>query len=138
MSAWIDNDVEAKVRAVLSEVPVVNADGHHYGRAWITTYQLAIKVAKKFPDLAGQLKVKLGGAGTGQQVSLAQYLAKQLSTQIKKHGDAYPVEGAFLSGIDLTELTFRTAEGNELRSSVTGSGYDLSLFRLRSGSSPIS
>ncbi|WP_432890828.1 hypothetical protein ACQPYH_13560 [Kribbella sp. CA-245084] len=116
---------------MLSAVPVVNADGHHYGRAWVTTYQLAIKVAETFPKLADDLGLKLGGAGTGEQVSLSQYLAKQLSAQIKKHGDNYRIEGAFLSGLALTELKFKRSDGEELKSSVTGSGYDLSLFRVR-------
>ncbi|MEU4197930.1 hypothetical protein AB0E69_38960 [Kribbella sp. NPDC026611] len=131
MSAWSDHEVEAKVIQVLSAVPVVNADGHHYGKAFVTTYQLAIKLDQRYPELKGQLGRKLGGMGTGEHVSLSQYLGKQLSAQIKKHGDAYPIEGAFLSGLALTELSFKTADGEALVSSVTGTGYDLSLFRKR-------
>jgi hypothetical protein len=130
MSAWNDFDVEAKVLKALETVPVVNEAGHHYGRAWITTYQLAIKVHELHDDLAESLHLKIGGAGTGEQTSLSQYLAKQLSAQIKRQ-DNYPIEGAFLSGISLVELRFKRHDGEPLTSSVSGSGYDLSLFRLR-------
>jgi hypothetical protein len=131
MTNWADFDVEAKILGALETVPIVNQAGHHYGRAWITTYQLAIKVNELHPELAKSLNLKVGGAGTGEQSSLAQYLAKQLSAQIKHLGDQYPVEGAFLSGVALTELRFKMHDGQPLTSSVTGSGYDLSLFRRR-------
>ncbi|MEV6283482.1 hypothetical protein [Kribbella sp. NPDC051770] len=131
MSDWADFDVEAKVLEALETVPVVNQDGHHYGRAWITTYQLAIKVHELHNDLADSLGLKVGGVGTGEQSSLSQYLARQLSNQIKRHGETYPVEGAFLSGVALSELRFKKHDGQPLTSSVTGSGYDLSMFRRR-------
>ncbi|MFI5729267.1 hypothetical protein ACIA49_04040 [Kribbella sp. NPDC051587] len=130
MSDWNDYDIEAKVLKALGTVPVVNEAGHHYGRAWITTYQLAIKVDELHPDLKKSLGLTVGGIGTGKQTSLAQYLAKQLSMNIKRSEGRYPVEGAFLSGIALDELRFKGANGEEVISSVTGTGYDLSLFRL--------
>jgi hypothetical protein len=131
MSDWAAFDVEAKVLEALETVPAVNPTGHHYGRPWITTYQLAIKVNELHDDLATSLNLKVGGAGAGEQTSLPQYLAKQLSTQIKLLGDQHPVESAFLSGVALTELRFKRHDGEPLTSSVTGSGYDLSLFRRR-------
>ncbi|WP_433003301.1 hypothetical protein [Kribbella sp. CA-294648] len=130
MSAWNDFDLDTKVRDALTTVPIVNEAGHHYGRAWITTYQLAIKIHELNEDLAARLNLKVGGLGTGEQSSLAQYLARQISAQIKRLGNGYPIEGAFLSGIALTELSFKMHDGSSLTSSVTGSGYDLSLFRL--------
>ncbi|MEV8378766.1 hypothetical protein AB0P21_38855 [Kribbella sp. NPDC056861] len=134
MSTWDDFDIEARVIEALETVPVVNELGHHYGMAWVTTYQLAIKVDELNPGLVTSLTLTVGGVGTGKQVSLAQYLAKQLSEKIKRSEGGYPVEGAFLSGVALSHLQFKTPDGEPVTSSVTGTGYDLSLFRMRAAS----
>jgi hypothetical protein len=42
MSVWVDHTVEAKVIAVLTDVPLA-APGHHFGRPYMTAYQLAIE-----------------------------------------------------------------------------------------------
>lgn len=64
---------------------------------------------------------------------MAQYLARELSGRIKRAqstGTDYPVEGAFVSNEHLTSLTYTKADGTQLTSSLTGTGFDLSLFRL--------
>jgi hypothetical protein len=48
-----------------------------------------------------------------------------------KSGDLTTVEGAFLTDEDLVELVYVESDGRRVTSSLTGSGYDLSLFRLR-------
>jgi hypothetical protein len=53
-----------------------------------------------------------------------------LSRRIKS-GDLTTVEGAFLTDEDLVELVYAESDGRRVTSSLTGSGYDLSLFRLR-------
>lgn len=83
------------------------------------------------PHIRAKLGVEVGGTGIGEQTSLAQYLARELSRRIKTHGGDYPVEGAFLSNEDLTALTYRKPDGNQITSSLTGTGFDLSLFRLK-------
>jgi hypothetical protein len=129
MSIWEDNHVEATVLDVLSAVPTRN-ESHHFGRPYITAYQLAIGVHGRDPQLAATLNVPLGGAGAGQQSSLTQYLARELS-QRAKIDPAYPVEGAFVSNENVLDMVFQAPDGNAFHSSAQEGGWDLSLFRLR-------
>jgi hypothetical protein len=133
VSKWDDHSVLDHVLTALGDVPIVNLDGHHFGRPWMTAYQLAIKVDALAPQIAQQLEVTVGGQGIGQHTSLAQYLARQLSGYIKQHGHNYPVEGAFLSNDLIDAVVLKTPTGQKITSSVTHSGYDLSLYRLRRG-----
>jgi hypothetical protein len=82
------------------------------------------------PAIAAALDVTVGGQGTGSRRSLAQYLARELSRRIHTGGPNFPVEGAFLTNEHVHTLSYDTPDG-VLTSSLTGSGYDLSLFRLR-------
>jgi len=75
--------------------------------------------------------VTLGGAGTGSSTSLAQYLARELSRRIKADPHRYPVEGAFVSNEHVTAVQYRDTSGIAITSSLTGTGFDLSLFRTR-------
>jgi hypothetical protein len=50
---------------------------------------------------------------------------------IKRDGAGYPVEGAFISNEHLTALIYQDTNGQAITSSLTGSGYDLSLYRAR-------
>ncbi len=127
MSVWVDHTVEAKVIAVLTDVPLA-APAHHFGRPYMTVYQLAIELHRRYPQVAGALGQPLGGAGIGQHNSLAQYLARELSRRIN-NDPSFPVEGAFLSNQDMHALVFDSSEG-PLASSLTTSGLDLSMFRL--------
>jgi hypothetical protein len=131
MSVWEEQGVEAAVLEALGDVHLNNPDGHHFGRPYLTAYQLAIAVNAGRPEIAATLGVTVGGRGTGAHNSLAQYLARELSARIKRHGDDYPLEGAFVSNEHLTSLTYRDADGQAITSSLTGSGFDLSLFRAR-------
>jgi hypothetical protein len=98
----------------------------------MTAYQLAIKVHVAQPQVAQALGVTVGGAGSGSSTSLAQYLARELSRRIKADPEQYPVEGAFVTNEHVTVVEYRDVDGNALRSSLTGTGFDLSLFRTRS------
>src|SRR5690242_8230948 len=102
MSVWEDHDVEDKVIKILSDVHLVN-DYHHFGRPYMTAYQLAIRLHARYPEVAQALGVKVGGVGTGERTSLAQYLSRELSRRIKS--DPYHrVQGAFLSNEAVREL----------------------------------
>ncbi len=103
---------------------------HHFGRPYLAAYQLAIAFAHEAPEAVAALGYQIGGEGTGERNSLAQYLARELSARIKD-GRIGHIEGAFLSNLHLNDITFMHND-NLIRSSLTGSGYDLSLFRLRS------
>jgi hypothetical protein len=134
MSVWEEQEVERAVLEALGAVHLNNPSGHHFGRPFVTAYQLAIAVHETHPEIAAALGVTIGGSGTGVRNSLAQYLARELSGRIKRAGDGYPVEGAFISNEHLTSLTYQDAAGQAITSSLTGSGYDLSLFRVRAQS----
>jgi len=129
MSQWSDHNLEARIIEVLSQI---SSAGHHFGRPYVTPYQLAIMLLERYPELSSLGPV--GGAGIGQQTSFSQYLARQLSGQIKVNGSSYPIEGAFLSSRSAKEISYVDSAGNPVVSSLTGSGYDLSLFRLRESS----
>ena len=121
------------VEEALGQVHLNNPEGHHFGRPFLTAYQLAIKVDAAHPNIAQTLGVEVGGRGTGDRTSLAQYLARELSARIRRAqetGAGFPVEGAFISNEHLTSLTYTKADGAQLTSSLTGTGFDLSLFRL--------
>lgn len=126
MSQWSDYDLEARIIEILSKI---SPTGHHFGRPYATPYQIAILLITDYPELKNFKDV--GGAGAGKPNSLSQYVAHQLSVQIKAKGNTYPIEGAFLSSRSAKEISFIDHEGRSIVSSLTGSGFDLSLFRLR-------
>lgn len=121
MSKWDDHDIQDKVTAALDQD----------GRPYLTAYQLAIKLERSHPGLSEKLGKPLGGVGVGVRNSLAEYLGAQLAGRIDREGAAFPVERAHLSREDVREIRFAGVDGNDLVSSVTGSGYHLSLYRLR-------
>ncbi|GAI86860.1 unnamed protein product [marine sediment metagenome] len=125
-SLWQQHNIENRVIQILGEV---GDDGHHFGRPFLTAYQLAIEFDRRNHDIVTQLDLEVGGAGTGEYVSLAQYLARQLSGYIKNDPD-YPIEGAFISNQFVKELSYKHGDV-EVTSSLTGTGYSLSMFRLR-------
>jgi hypothetical protein len=129
MSIWEAQQVEEHVLEILSGLPGTHGQ-HHFGPPFISAYQLAIEMERRFPEVRAALGYPLGGSGTGERYSLVQYLAKQLSDRIKANPQ-HPVEGAFITNEDLTELVYEGPDGGRIVSSVTDSGYDLSLFRLR-------
>lgn len=116
MSIWEEYDFEAKVSEILSSVDYFNPT-HHFGKPFLSAYQLAIEFAKKYPDIVRDLGYQIGGKGIGVQVSLAQYIAGQLSRNIKA-GKIVHIEGAFLSNVHLKDISFNN-QGNEIRSSLT-------------------
>jgi hypothetical protein len=127
---WSQLDLESLVVDVLTDVPCVN-DVHHFGRPYVSAYQLAIELERRHPEVVAQIGKPIGGAGTGQHDSLSQYVANQLSREIRARGDAYPVQGAFLSNQNAREISFVRSNGEPVISSLVGTQYDLSLFRLR-------
>ena len=56
---------------------------HHFGRPFLTPYQIAIKFQQQFPQDFQTIGKPIGGKGTGQQDSLAQYIGLELSRRIK-------------------------------------------------------
>jgi hypothetical protein len=126
MTNWEQYGIEERISQILSDV---EDEGHHFGRPYLTAYQLAIEFVRLFPDVVLHLGLKVGGAGTGERTSLAQYLARELSGKIKADPE-YPVEGAFLSNRYVRNLIYDN-NGEGVESSLTGANYALSMFRLR-------
>jgi hypothetical protein len=125
MNYWDEYDIEQKVTTILRDVQE-DALQHAFGCPYLTAYQLAIAFARHFPDAFRALGMPIGGRGTGQHNSLAQYLAGQLSQRIGS-GRITHIEGAFLSRHDLRDMTFTGG----VASSLIGTAFDLSMFRLR-------
>ena len=127
MSNWQRYDLENRITQILSTVSD-SADNHHFGRVFLTAYQIAIEFANRYPDDFSELDLPVGGAGTGQHNSLAQYFAQQLSRRINS-GEIQHIEGGFLSNLHLNDISF-ISDGSLLHSSLTGSGFTLSMYRL--------
>jgi len=126
MSYWEEYNIGDRVIHILTDV---EDEGHHFGRPFLTAYQLAIEFADRYPDIAARLGKQVGGAGIGERTSLAQYLALELSKLIRDNPD-YPVEGAFISNRYVRELSYNY-NNETITSSLTGTQYSLSMFRLR-------
>lgn len=78
MTIWEQHDLTTKVVEVLHGVHC-NNDQHHFGRPYITAYQLAIELQRVHPETADAIGKPLGGSGVGQHNSLAQYLSRTSS-----------------------------------------------------------
>lgn len=120
-----------RIVSVLEAVHMNSPGGHHFGRPFVSSYQIAIRLLETEPTLAESLDLSVGGRGTGRHVSLAQYVAQNLSRQIKDNA-AHPVEGVFMSNELVCQVVYRRPGGeDDVVSSLAGTGFDMALFRLR-------
>lgn len=131
MSLWEEHGMANRVRDALESVHLNSPGGHHFGRPFLSSYQLAIALDMADPDLKNRLGKDVGGVGTGAHVSLAQYIGNELSKQIKADGSHHFAEGAFMSNERVQAVTYRGADGREVVSSLAGTDFDMALFRLR-------
>ena len=125
MSIWEDYSIETRVRGILDVPP--RDPGHHFGRPFLTAYQIAIIFAERFREDYALIGKQIGGTGTGTSHSLAQYLARELSDRIR-NDRVRGIQGADLHGTHLKTLEYRSPEGDV--ESSTGSSSELSMFRL--------
>lgn len=123
---WEDNDLEQKIVEVLSAVTYYEPN-HHFGRPFLTAYQLAILLKASFPETFRRFGHPIGGKGSGVRYSFTSYLAGQLSQKVL-NGQVANIEGGFLSNRRLVDIEFNDA-GESVVSSLTESQYDLSMFR---------
>lgn len=130
MSLWDELKIGKKIIQILEEVKMGD-HAHHLGRPFLTAYQIAIKFAEKYPEDVNRLNLPVGGAGTGQHRNLAQYIARELSQQIKKDGQIMSIDGGFLSNDGIEELKFKFNNDETIQSSLKGNESALSLFRLK-------
>lgn len=124
MSIWETFRLEEKILGILDVQSY--APDHHFGRPYLTPYQIAIAFQNQYPVEFQAIGKPVGGEGTGQHDSLAQYIALELSRKIRD--EKLPaIEGRFLCRQNLLSLRYRSGN-SELTSSQS---YDLSMFRLR-------
>ena len=129
MSRWADLDFEHRIVEILKDA---TRREHHFGRPFLTPYQIAIEFARRFPDDFRDLEQNgfpMGGEGAGVSNSLPQYIANELSTRILHGSLRENIEGGVISSRDMHELSFNFRE-QTVRSSLTHAGQDLTLFRL--------
>lgn len=127
MSQWEDFRFEERIREILQEVTYYR-ENHHFGRPFLTAYQIAIEYARRYPDDFRQMDLQIGGRGIGERNSLAQYIAGQLSQRMQS-GALLDFEGGFISNNHLLEISFEN-DNQRITSSLTDTEYDLSMFRL--------
>lgn len=72
--------MEDKIRDILS-VPV-RKDEHHFGRPFLTAYQIAIEFKRRYPNEFEEFGLPLGGRDTNERTSFTQQLARELSQRI--------------------------------------------------------
>ena len=125
MNIWNDYLVEQRIRDIL-DVRSHRAN-HHFGRPFLTAYQIAISFVERHRQDTAAIGKEIGGRGTGLSHSLAQYFARELSQRLRT-GRLIGIEGRFLHGTHLRTLAYRSPEG-DIESS-TGTTADLSMFRL--------
>jgi len=126
MSEWETHGIEAKIHDILRDFRS-NEPGH-LGQPFLSSYQITIAFAKRYPKETATLGWPIGGAGTGQRNSLAQYIAGQLSQRIsdKRITD---IEGVWLHKEYVQEIKF-THESQPIAASLQQE-VALSMFRLK-------
>ena len=125
MSTWQRYSIEARIREILASVPL---DGHHFGRPFLTPYQIAIAFEQRHPQDARLIAKPVGGRHTGRHDSLAEYFANQLSRRIS-NGTLTDIEGRYLNGRFLKALQYDN-RGQTVASSRAR--QNMSIFRLLS------
>jgi hypothetical protein len=128
-SKWDQHDIENKVIAILSSVSKNKTGPDEFGHRYLTSYQLAIAFAERYPVEFQALDLPIGGKGIGQRNSLAQYLAGGLIRRIANKR-VTRIEAAYLSKNHKASLSFHTKTGDSIESSLTGA-WDTSMFRIK-------
>lgn len=125
MSQWNQLHMDVKITQILD---VQSYDpNHHFGRPFLTPYQIAIRFQQQFPQDFQTIGKPIGGKRTRQQHSLVQYIALELSKRIKSR-NITNIEGRFLHLANLHSLKYEV--NNQRIESSLEKAYDLSMFRL--------
>lgn len=124
-SLWDQLQMDIKISQILDVQS--HAPNHHFGRPFLTPYQIAISFQQGFPHDFQTIGKPVGGKGTGQQDSLSQYIALELSKRIKDQRITN-IEGRFLHRANLKVLEY--VDGSKVVTSSSMQAYDLSMYRL--------
>lgn len=123
MKNW--NEIRPKIEEILSQQRVTTDGGHKDELCFLSCYQIAVLLAKYYPELVEE-ELPIGGKGEGCKAnnqSLAQQIARQLSTDINKNQDNDPIEIRFFSRAGLS--AFKFDDDNE------PSLNEFSMFRIK-------
>lgn len=123
MSIWHDQSIEQRIREILASVP---HGRHHFGRPFLSAYQIAIAFDQRYRRVANFIAKPVGGKDTGRHDSLAKYFANQLSRRLR-NGTLSGIEGRFLNGQFLKSLEYDN-RGDTVTSSLGKA--KMSIFRL--------
>ncbi len=124
MSIWDTHQIGSKVLSILDVQS--HEPNHHFGRPFLTPYQIAIEFKRLHPSEFSVIGKPVGGKNTGQQDSLAQYIALELSRRIQ--AEQMPnVEGRFLHRQHL--LTLQWDDNGQPVEASSMQSYDLSMYR---------
>ena len=125
MSIWEEFSIELRIREIL-DVTAQDRDVL-FGRPFLTPYQIAISFAEAWPHDTQRIGKPVGGKGTGQKDSLAQYFASELTSRIKR-GELSDIEAGLLYRGNLRSPEYAFDDGTVEDSS--GQDRDLSMFRI--------
>ncbi len=124
ISNWESLQLEETIIGLLRQFS--HGKPHHFGSPFVSAYQLAIALANQCPDLVAEIGLPIGGAGAHEHNNLAQYLAHELSTRIKR-GEIKAIEGRWMSRAFLPELNF---VDDDIVRKASPNPHGLSVFRL--------
>ena len=127
---WSDLDLTDAVANILRDVHLNNPRGHHFGRPYITAYQIAIELEIRYLEVFEVIGKQIGGKGTGEHTSVTQYIANQLSKRINADPSGFPVEGIFMSNENVMDMLFTRSDGTLIQSSLAGTASDIALYRF--------
>lgn len=126
VSRWDELEMETKILDILDVWS--HAPEHHFGRPFLTPYQIAIMFREKYPEDFAFIGLPVGGKEIGQRNSLAQYIAAELSRCIIAESIT-SIEGCFLHRANLHALQYEM-DGVTITSS-TEQVCDLSMYRIK-------
>lgn len=122
MSDWENFNFEERIRKILNDEEKNHNQEHHFGKPFLSSYQIAIEFDREYHEDVLKLGYNVGGKGINVNTSLAQYIARELSKNIKDNSIT-DIEGAFLSRDNITNITYANK--------IVPSTSDLSMFRLK-------
>lgn len=123
-SQWDEHNLTDLIRQILRDADL--DDNYSTGRAFLTTYQIAIELQQRFPHVVASLGVAMGGSGQGSY-ALTTYLARWLPDRIKNRG-VTDIELRFLAPNHLKTLEFDD-DGTIVVATTHQAGFRSTMFR---------
>lgn len=127
-SKWEDLNMLEKITEILQSYRYDDPEKNG-GHPYVTAYQIAFEFAQKHPADVQTIGFPVGGKGTGERNSLAQYIAGELSRGISTKRIT-KIERAFLHTHRISNLSFQY-ENNTVEASTPESQYHISMYRLK-------